>query len=316
MREFFTVLGAVLPVFAVIGIGALIRRLGWLTSEADASLSRVTINLLFPCLILESLLGNRALDDWGNLVLAPALGLFTLVLGYGAGWVVGRWAGGPLQRRTFAFNSGTYNYGYVPLPIALALFNRETVGVLFLHNLGVEIGIWTIGLAVLTGGASARDWRKFFNVPLVAVLLGVALHLIGWTARIPSAGIACLQMLGQCAIPLALLLIGATALDFIGEARAAAGSAQTVAAACVLRLGLFPFVFLALARWVPCSIELQRVLVLQAAMPAAVFPIVMARHYGGDVTTALRVVIGTSLAGLATIPFWISTSLGWMPWLR
>ena len=84
----------------------------------------------------------------------------------------------------------------------------------------------------------------------------------------------------------------------------------------VLRLGVFPFVFLALAYWLPCSIELKRVLVLEAAMPAAVFPIVMARHYGGDVTTALRVVIGTSLAGLATIPFWISTALGWMPWLR
>lgn len=316
MGEFSTVFGAVVPVFAVIGIGAAIRRVGWLTGEADASLSRVTINLLFPCLILESLLGNRALDDWRNLVLAPALGLLTLVLGYGAGWAAGRWAGGPVQRRTFAFNSGTYNYGYIPLPIALALFDRPTVGVLFVHNLGVEIGIWTVGLAVLTGGASTRDWRKFFNAPLVAVLLGVAIHLLGAAPRVPAFAATCLRTLGQCAIPVALLLVGATALDFAGEARAAKGGARTVLAACVLRLGLFPFVFLALARWVPCSVELKRVFVLEAAMPAAVFPIVMARHYGGDVTTALRVVIGTSLAGLATIPFWISTALGWMPWLR
>jgi len=40
-------------------------------------------------------------------------------------------------------------------------------------------------------------------------------------------------------------------------------------------------------------------------MPAAVFPIVMARHYGGDPATAMRVVIGTSVVGLATIPLWI-----------
>jgi len=40
-------------------------------------------------------------------------------------------------------------------------------------------------------------------------------------------------------------------------------------------------------------------------MPAAVFPIIMARHYGGDPPTALRVVISTSVAGLVTIPLWI-----------
>ncbi|MCX6935328.1 MAG: AEC family transporter [Verrucomicrobia bacterium] len=316
MSELLTVLNAVLPVFAVIGIGALIRRFGWLTGEADASLTRLTINLLLPCLILESLLGNRALDDWSNLLLAPMLAFSTVALGYAAGWVVGFVAGGSVQRRTFAFNSGIYNYGYIPLPLALALFDRQTVGVLFIHNIGAEVAIWTAGLAVLTGGASARDWRKFINAPLVAVLLGVVIHLLGLTPRIPTAAVICLRTLGQCAIPVALLLIGATVLDFAGETRAAAGCTRTVVVACVLRLVLFPFVFLALARWLPCSIELKRVLILEAAMPAAVFPIVMARHYGGDVTTALRVVIGTSFAGLATIPFWISTALGWMPWLR
>jgi len=40
-------------------------------------------------------------------------------------------------------------------------------------------------------------------------------------------------------------------------------------------------------------------------MPAAVFPIIMARHYQGDPATAMRVVIGTSVVGLVTIPLWI-----------
>jgi hypothetical protein len=63
--------------------------------------------------------------------------------------------------------------------------------------------------------------------------------------------------------------------------------------------------FLLLARYLPASVELKRVIVLEAAMPAAVFPIVMSRHYGGDPLTALRVVIGTSLVGMVTIPLWI-----------
>jgi predicted permease len=46
-------------------------------------------------------------------------------------------------------------------------------------------------------------------------------------------------------------------------------------------------------------------MLLQAAMPSAVFPILLARHYGGDPPTAMRVVIGTSVAGLLTIPLWV-----------
>jgi predicted permease len=62
---------------------------------------------------------------------------------------------------------------------------------------------------------------------------------------------------------------------------------------------------LLLAKCLPASVELKRVIVLEAAMPAAVFPIVMARHYAGDPATAMRVVIGTSVVGLVTIPLWI-----------
>ena len=46
MNEFWTVLGAVLPVFCVVGAGALMRKLEWLTEEADQSLLRIIINVL------------------------------------------------------------------------------------------------------------------------------------------------------------------------------------------------------------------------------------------------------------------------------
>jgi predicted permease len=59
-------------------------------------------------------------------------------------------------------------------------------------------------------------------------------------------------------------------------------------------------------------LELKRVIVLEAAMPAAVFPIVMARHYAGDPATAMRVVIGTTVVGLVTIPLWIRFGMQWL----
>jgi predicted permease len=72
---------------------------------------------------------------------------------------------------------------------------------------------------------------------------------------------------------------------------------------------LLPVCFLLIAWILPCSIELKRVLVVEAGMPSAVLPIVLARHYGGDPGTALRVALGTSLLALVTLPLWISVGL-------
>jgi len=66
-----------------------------------------------------------------------------------------------------------------------------------------------------------------------------------------------------------------------------------------------PSLFLLLIKLLPLSPELKRVLIIQAAMPSAVMPIVLSRLYNGDPPTAIRVVMGTSVLGLITIPLWL-----------
>jgi malate permease and related proteins len=80
----------------------------------------------------------------------------------------------------------------------------------------------------------------------------------------------------------------------------------------VVRLGLMPVLMLCLARWLPCSDELKRVLVVQAAMPTAVFPIIMSKYFGGQPLTAVQVVLSTTAVSLLTCPLWIRAGLAWV----
>lgn len=306
MDEFKTALAAVLPVFTIIGLGFLFRRINWLTAEADTSLLRVLINLLVPCFFLSSILGNTALRQVNNILLPPLVGFGTVALGIWICFLLRKLTGlkTPSERRTFAFLSGTYNYGYVPIPLALSLFGNETVGVLIVHNLGVDIALWTIGLTML-GGLKLKDaWRHLLTAPLITIVIGLLLNLSGAAPHVPAFLMTTFQMLGGCAIPVGILLIGATVADLLPEFHPGRG-ARVMVMSCLLRLGLLPVLFLMLAKWGPFSIELRHVILLQAAMPAAVFPIIMAKHYGGDTSTALRVAIATSLVSLLTIPLWI-----------
>lgn len=313
MNAYRTILEAVLPVFGLIGTGFLLRRLEWLTTEADASLLRLTLYVFVPCLILDSALGNPAFNRWDNLLWAPLTGYATVALALVVASAARPWHGltDPAAARTFAVTTAIHNYGYIPLPLCLLWFGKATAGVLFLYMVGVDAALWTLGVMGLSGASHRIEWRRVLNPALGAVVMSLILNGTRLNEWIPTPLHTALHWLGQCAVPLALLLIGAIMADELPQLRTAAGW-RVMSVATLLRLGLFPLLFLAMARWLPITPDLQRVLVLEAAMPAAVFPIVMARHYRGDAATALRIVLSTSLVSLVTMPLWLRLGLDWI----
>jgi len=313
VSEYFPLLAAVAPVFVIIAIGWLIRRIGWLNEEADASLLRVIVNLLYPCLILDTILGNRALEKAGNILLAPVVGFTTVALGYAVSYFAAPLFGATesRQRRTFAFTTGIYNYGYLALPIAQTRFGPETSGVLFIHNVGVEIALWTVGIMVISGATDGGGWRKILNGPVVAIVCAAALHFAGARSWMPGVAMTAIHSLGATAIPLGVILTGATFADHMRDLSTGSRGLTTFGA-CLLRLGVLPLLMLPLARWLPCPIELRHVIVIQAAMPCGMIPVILAKHYGGDPAAALRIILYTSAFGLLTIPFWLQLGLRWI----
>lgn len=313
MNEFLTVLTAVLPVFGIMCVGFWLRRRGWLTSDADQSLMRLTINLLLPSLIFDSVLNNAALRRPENLLLPPLLGFGMVAVGMGVAWLFTGLAGMETkpERRTFVLVAGLQNYSYLTIPLCLSLFGAGTMGVLFVHNVGTDMAMWTLGIAALTGRGVGGGWKKIVNAPLVALVLALILNFLGLYFQPPSWMIIAgnifrtgIHWFGQSAIPMALVLIGAIVADHFEEARG--GNVGRVAlVSSLVRLCVMPILFLLLAKFCPCSMDLKRVLVLQGAMPSATLPIVLARHYGGDARVAVQIVLGTSLLGIVTIPLWI-----------
>ena len=309
--DYLSLLNAIAPVFVVIAAGYGIRRVGWLSAEADSSLLRVVVNLLYPCLILDTILGNRALDQAGNILIAPAVGFVTVTLGY----FISLYAA-PLfgirevrEKRTFAFTTGIYNYGYIALPVVQKLFDNgsaqpRNAGVLFIHNVGVEAALWTVGIMVLSGASPREGWKRVFSVPVLAILSAMALNFAQARNWMPGFVLGAVHSMGAAAIPLGLVLTGAVFADLARGSDEETHGAVALGS-CILRLGALPLGFLAIARWLPCPVELRHVIIVQAAMPCAVIPVILAKHYGGNPSTAFRIVLATSVVGLFTIPLWL-----------
>jgi len=314
MTDTLSLLQIVLPVFIIMAAGYALRRGGVFTAEADRSLLGVLIKLFVPCLAFDVILGNEALARPANLLLPPLLGLVVVLLGFAVSGLVGRLLfRDKTRQRTFACTAGLLNYVYIPLPLCMVLFDREVVGVLFAFNLGVEIAMWTAGVALMAGAGKRTPWKEILlNPPILAVLAALALNAAGVAPWVPRALDSAWHMLGMCAVPVGLLVTGALLADYITPKVLRTGWETTVAG-LVVRLGVMPVLILGLAWLLPLDPALRAVLIVQAAMPSAVFPVVLARIYGGDMPTSLRVVLGTSLAGLLTIPLWLSFGLSLWP---
>lgn len=312
MPSYFTIFSATLPVFLVMGVGFLFHRRGWLGEEVEVGVMKLGLNLLFPCFILSIVPGNPALETISSSLWAIGIGFALIVAAIGIAWIVA--SAGRIRRgegkRTFAISAGIQNYGFVALPVIAALYpdNRGPAGLVFVHGIGVELAMWTIGMAVMCGHAG---FRSIINGPFLAVMAALLLNYTGLHAYIPGIVSKVMEMLGNCAIPMAIFMIGATIGRYF-TTEIFHDAFRVSLLSVIVRLGLAAFLILCAAKFLPLPVDLKRLLIVQAAMPAAVFPIALARLYGGQPQVAIQVVLATSLVGIVTAPLVIAWGLGWV----
>ncbi len=315
-------LTAVLPVFLLMGTGALLRRLRLLTPAGDSTLIALAISVTYPCFIIGHIVGNDSLRDPANVWVPMLCGAVFMIAGGAVAWLVAPIFGlkNGTVRRTFALACSVQNYGYLPIPILREIFpDQKWMGVLFVYTLGIEIVIWTLGVWIMNPHTKSAA-RNILNPVVLSIVIGLGLNFLPWhewsAPGAPGAwALLSVQrtghMLGECAIPIGLIVVGATLQDLLSQP----GWHKDTGAAIggiVMRLAILPALMLGALLIIPgTGQEFRNVIAVQAAMPAAVFPMIIARRYGGDEATAMRVMVITTLVSLITIPFAVRLALQW-----
>ncbi|MDQ8184145.1 AEC family transporter [Pelagicoccus sp. SDUM812002] len=310
MNDYFSIFLLILPVFAMLAIGMALRWKGWLDGSVEKGMTILVVKVFYPCLIVNAMINAEPFEVGSGSLWGPVVGFGTVTFGFLVASLLGRACGMKKGSglRTFAFSTGIYNYGYLPIPLMESMFGSNELAVLFIHNVGIEVGIWTVGISFLAGGSIKDGFRKIFNPMVMALVIGLAINMSGLSQHLPQVATRTVALLGGCAVPLGLLAIGTNLFDHIRSGERLWNVRDSLLG-MVLRLGLLPCVGLWIAWYFPLSIELKRVLVFQSAMPAGIMPILIAKHYGGLPIVAVRVVMATTAVGMLTMPLWIRFGL-------
>ncbi len=245
------VLAGVLPVYLLLVAGVVLRWTKVLRPEHDDGVMRVVYTIMLPAFMLDKILGSDVLRSGPVVISAVALGFFLMLGGAFIGMAVGRLIG--FERgsgmRTFGLTSGCQNFGFTAVPMVEILWSTGALAILFVHNIGCELAMWTVGVLIMSGERRII-WRRLANGPVVAVLCGLLLVSFGWDDLVSGPFRRSLGMIGAGAVPLALLVIGCTTADLVMAERP---TLKIIIGSSLVRLVLAPALFLSAAKFLPIA---------------------------------------------------------------
>ncbi len=291
-----------LPDFALILLGAAIRRWMALGEHFWLGLEKLVYFILFPALLINALLRTR-------LDLAAALPLLaTAYLGMVGAMVLGLAPRllSKVPALTFAsvFQCGFRFNSYIGLAAAGLLFGDAGIATMGLI-IGAAVPLANLASVwMLARHGQIGLGRELIRNPLIlATLTGFVLNLSGLEP--PAPLLALLGRLADAAIALGLIAVGAALR--LHHVPGVQGLALWFLAVKLLAL---PVLALAGGAWLGLSGLNYQIAVLFAALPTASSAYILAMRMGGDGRSVAWLISVSTLLSMVSLPFWAAWVAG------
>jgi predicted permease len=304
-----TVLTTILPIFVVIAMGAVARRMGFLPPAFLAPANRLVYHIAIPAMIFRAVYRVRIQSALDLEVLAVTAAVVALGCLAALGMV--RWLKTTAPRcGTFVQSSFHGNLGYIGLPVTLYYLGEAGLASGSLIAGVVMIVQNTLAVFVLQhyGSTAQAGWRPvirriLFNPVIFSALAGMGVSAL--QLPVPTVAERSLAVLSGMALPLALLLIGAGISFALVRAQW-----RHAAAASLVKLVAMPAIGLALYRLTGATAaEFMPAMILLCA-PTATLTYVMGREMGGDEHLAVATVSLSTLLSVVTFSVWLAAAGG------
>jgi predicted permease len=283
---FEVLLPIIAPILISVGLGW-----GWVKSGRSMDISAVNTmvtNLGAPCLVFSSLarlsVSSAALADMA-LATALAVAVFLAV-----GAVILRLArvSLPVYLPSLAFT----NCGNMGLPLSLFAFGQMGLDLAAAYFAVSMVVMMVLGLWLVSGEPTPK---KVLTMPL-PYAVAAALAFRAAEVEVPAWLYNSTDLLGGMTVPLMLLTLGVSlaSMRVVGVRRALA--------LAVLRLAMGAAVGVAVAALFDFDGVARGVLIIQCAMPPAVFNYLFAQNYDRKPEETASVILISTLISFLTLP--------------
>jgi hypothetical protein len=291
-----------ITLFALVVVGYVAGRLGYLGGDFDRQLSRLVINITCPALILSSAMTGE-LPDREYILPLLLISFITYIILSGVAFLLPRYLTKKKEDQGaigFALMFG--NVGFMGYPVVASIFGHEAVFYAAVLNVVNTFAVFTIGTMLITGKTEVEDKRfekkVLYSTPMLAAYLTMAIVALR-IDNIPAFISQPLTMLGNITVPAALLIIGSSMSQL--SLRTLLGN-HTVYTTTLFRLAILPIGMYYLCHTLGFSEFVVNINTVVIAMPVATYGTILCLKYEKDTTMITEVTFITTLLSMLTIP--------------
>lgn len=305
MSIFLSTFGAVAVLLGIGLVGFLIIKRRLLPEQAIDILAPLAIDISLPCLIFYNIIRSFSPQDnpdwwslpiwWlGFLVTAALLTLFFSRISKKE------------SRREFALTLFYQNGLFVPLPVIAGIFpdTPSNLIYLFLFMLFYPAFIFNTYYFFFSRKKIVIDWKKILNPVLIASILAIAIRYFEMHVYIPDFALTICKMLGNMAIPIITLILGASI--YIDFKRKGSLYLKEIIKFVLVKNFVFPIIFLGLLLIVRPEYMIALVILVESAAPPLSSVPILAERAGGDRTIVNQFVLMSFAISLISIPLMVT----------
>lgn len=300
---------ALIPVLALILVGFVIQRTGFLPPAFWPSAEKLTYFLLMPATLIHNLAGKQIGSlPWVKILLTVEGAVLTSALLVTIWWLANRQMGGPVF--TSLFQGGVRFNTFVALAVAENLFGRDG---LFLAALGAGFMIILINVLCVSAFSLAVNDGAGINLKrlagdllrnplIIACVVGVGVNATG--VKLPVALDGILALGGKAAFPVGLMAVGAAYR---------AGNMmlhwRPLMASSAVQFLCKPLIAWGLATYLGLTGVSLSVAVLLFSVPTAPSAYILSRQMGGDHDSMAAIITVQTCLSFFTLPLtiWLIT---------
>ena len=305
------VVAALLPVFVLIVLGAVLKRTLMRLETQWHGLERLTYYVLFPMLLIQTLVkadfSKVPVAGVGGALFMASLAMSLLCL---ALWPLFRRRGVDGPAFTSIFQGATRIQTYVALSVSRNLFGATGLALASIAMVAIIPMVNVFSVAVLAHYASPEKQSiraiamTVVRNPLIwACAIGLCINVIH--LPLPQIWHEVADALGGASLAIGLLVTGA-GLHLEGLLKPSVAAAAGV----VLKLLGMPALATALASWFGVSGASLVVVVACTAVPTSPSAYVLARQMGGDAPLLAQIITLQTILAAITMPLFIALVAG------
>ncbi len=299
---FLNTLSPMLMMFSCMVIGFVLNKKKICPDNTAIVLSKLETNILAPALIIGTFCKYCTVESlsqqYGRILFCLLISAIAIGIAFA---LAPLFSGKGYNRNIYHYALTFGNFGFMGNAIVPAILGEAALYDYMLFTIPLNVAVYSWGVASLIpkGGGKGNALKSLLNPSMFAVVIGMALGLMGADKYLPAFVGSTLSGLGSCMGPIAMVLTGFLIGKYPVKKLL---SDKKIYIASVLRLFILPAIYVVILKLLGADNTALAMCLFAFATPLGLNTVVFPAAYGGDPSTGVSMATISHTACVITIP--------------